>query len=173
MTKVQTVNTTEPFDSPIWSCIVLNITRASSAPAWLHRISMNRSVMVKELNRKYWVNIYDLTGRYIVYMYMITEFMLFKDLSFAHRESAAYWFSTQDTSCIRALHTEYEQHKFALVFWLHQVSLSFQERARNTGWPGVPPAFSDEGRACHHKNDRKLTPTEKDPRWLVRDWSML
>ena len=73
-------------------------------------------MMVKELNRKYWENIYDLTGRYIVYMYMITESMLFKDLSFAHRESAAYWFSTQDTSCIWALHTECEQHKSALLF---------------------------------------------------------
>ena len=34
-------------------------------------------------------------------------------------------------SCMWALHTEYEQLKFALVFFFHKVSLSFQEWARN------------------------------------------
>lgn len=98
---------------------------------------------------------------------MITESMLFKDLGFAHRISAAYWFSTQDMSCIWALHTEYGRHKFALVFCCHQVSLSFQAWARNTRWRVLPTTCSDEGSDGHQKNDRKLTPTEKDPRQLV------
>lgn len=89
------------------------------------------------------------------------------------------WLRTQNISCIRvyhtgmscmwALHTEYEQLKFALFFFFHKVSLSFQEWARNPMGRVLPPTSSDEGSGGHQKNDRQLTPTEKDPRRLVQD----